>query len=104
MHLKRPGSSIASLDDADVVHRYEQLLKTGDTTGILGLFAPESVAEWNDKPSLVTREEKQEAYEALFKLARFSTVFGYAGIDVTGDTAARCRTNHVSAESRSLAL
>jgi ketosteroid isomerase-like protein len=71
----------------DVVHRYEQLLNAGDTAGILNLFAPDGIAEWNDKPSFATRQEKMDAYDALFKVAKFSTVFGYAGIDVDGDTA-----------------
>jgi hypothetical protein len=60
----------------DVVHRYEQLLNSGDTAGILDLFAPESVAEWSDKPTFATRQEKADAYNALFKVAKFSTVFG----------------------------
>jgi ketosteroid isomerase-like protein len=77
----------------DVVHRYEQLLNTGDTAEILKLFAPDGVAEWNDKPTLATRQEKSDAYEALFKVAKFSTVFGYAGIDVHGDMAV-VRTYH----------
>jgi ketosteroid isomerase-like protein len=77
----------------DVVHRYEQLLNAGDTAGILELFAPESVAEWNDKPTFASRREKADAYDALFKIAKFSTVFGYAGIDVSGDTAV-VRTYH----------
>jgi ketosteroid isomerase-like protein len=77
----------------DVVHRYEQLLNAGDTASIVGLFAPDGVAEWNDKPTFVTRQEKIAAYDALFKIAKFSTVFGYAGIDVAGDTAV-VRTFH----------
>jgi ketosteroid isomerase-like protein len=77
----------------DVVHRYEQLLNAGDTAGILALYAPDSVAEWNDKPTFSTIEEKRAAYDALFKVARFSTVFGYAGVDMNGDTAV-IRTFH----------
>jgi hypothetical protein len=70
-----------------VVHQYEQYLNAGNTPGILGLFAPQSVAEWNDKPSFVTRAQKQAGYDALFKIAKFSTVFGYASIDIDGDMA-----------------
>jgi ketosteroid isomerase-like protein len=77
----------------DVVHRYEQLLNVGDTAGILALYAPDSVAEWNDKPTFVTPQDKKDAYDALFRIARFSTVFGYAGIEVEGDTAV-VRTFH----------
>ena len=70
-----------------VVHLYEQYLNEGNTPGILGLFAPQSVAEWNDKPTFATRAQKQSGYDALFKSAKFSTVFGYASIDVDGDMA-----------------
>jgi uncharacterized protein (TIGR02246 family) len=77
----------------DVVHRYEQLLNTGDTAGILDLFAPDGVAEWNDKPTFATRDQLKDAYDTLFKIAKFSTVFGYASIDVFGDTAV-VRTFH----------
>ena len=88
-----PVVGVAQHAAFDVVHRYEELLNAGDTAGILALYAPDSVAEWNDKPTVVTREEKRAAYDALFRLARFSTVFGYAAIDVVGDTAV-VRTFH----------
>ena len=68
----------------DVVHRYEELLNKGDTASILALYAPDSVAEWNDKPTFTTEAEKKEAYDSLFKAAKFSTVFGYASINVYG--------------------
>jgi hypothetical protein len=45
------------------------------------------VAEWNDKPTFMTRAQKQAGYDALFKIAKFSTVFGYASIDIDGDMA-----------------
>jgi ketosteroid isomerase-like protein len=77
----------------ELVRRYEHLLNAGDTAGILDLFAPDSVAEWNDKPTFVSKQEKADAYNTLFKAAKFSTVFGYAGIDVFGDTAV-VRTYH----------
>jgi ketosteroid isomerase-like protein len=71
----------------DVVHRYEAFLNAGDTDGILDLFAPDGVAEWNDKPTFATLQAKRDAYAALFRVARFTTVFGYAGIGVHGETA-----------------
>jgi len=77
----------------DVVHRYEQLLNAGDTVEILELFAPDGVAEWNDKPTFSTRDDLKAAYDALFKTSKFSTAFGYASIDVYGDTAV-VRTYH----------
>jgi len=77
----------------DVVHRYEALLNAGDSDGILKLYAPESVAEWNDKPTAATEAERKQIYDALFKAAKFTTVFGYATISGYGDTAV-VRTFH----------
>ena len=77
----------------EVVHRYETLLNTGDTADILKLFAPDSVAEWNDKPTAATDAQRSDIYNALFKIAKFTTVFGYAGITAYGDTAV-VRTFH----------
>jgi hypothetical protein len=59
-----PDPAISAQQHAvyDVVHRYEELLNAGDTAGIVDLFAPDGVAEWNDKPTFVTRQEKIEAY------------------------------------------
>jgi hypothetical protein len=70
-----------------VVHQYEQYLNEANTPGILTLFAPQSVAEWNDKPTFATLAQKKAGYDALFKIAKFSTVFGYASIDIDGDIA-----------------
>ena len=70
----------------DVVHRYETLLNAGDTAGIMAMFAPDSVAEWNNRATFATAGERKAAYEALFKEAKFSTVFGYASVDAWGDT------------------
>jgi uncharacterized protein (TIGR02246 family) len=75
------------------VHRYEQALNAGDVNTILDLFAPDSVAEWNNKRTYATRDERRAGYAALFKIAKFSTVFAYDAIDVTGDTAV-VRTHH----------
>lgn len=88
-----PTISVQQHAAYDVVHRYEQLLNAGDTAGIVDLFSSDGVAEWNDKPTFATRQEMIEAYNALFKTAKFSTIFGYAGIDVAGDTAV-VRTFH----------
>jgi len=77
----------------DVVHQYERALNAGDVTTILDLFAPESVADWNNKRTYATREEREAGYAALFKIAKFSTIFAYDTIDVTGDVAV-VRTHH----------
>ena len=70
----------------DVVHRYETMLNTGDTAGIMAMFAPDSVAEWNNRPTFATAQERKAAYDALFKDAKFSTVFGYASVEADGET------------------
>ena len=88
-----PAVSVGQHAVYDVVHRYEDLLNAGDTAGILALFAPGGVAEWNDRPTFATLDEKKAAYDALIRVAKFTTVFGYAGIDVVGDTAV-VRTFH----------
>jgi len=82
-----PAIAAQQLAAYDVVHQYEQYLNAADTERILDLFAPQSVAEWNDKPTFVTRDQKQAGYNALFKIAKFSTVFGYASIDIDSDVA-----------------
>ena len=90
-----PDPALAAQQRAvyDAVHRYEQLLNAGDTAGILQLFAPDSVAEWNGRTTFTTAQEKADAYNALFKDAKFSTVFGYASVDAYGDTGV-VRTYH----------
>jgi len=82
-----PATAVRQRAAYAVVHQYEQYLNVGDTERILDLFAPQSVAEWNDKPTFVTRDQKQAGYNALFKIAKFSTVFGYASIDIDSDVA-----------------
>jgi uncharacterized protein (TIGR02246 family) len=88
-----PATSAAQHAVYDVVDRYQQALDTGDVDTILNLFAPDSVAEWNTKRTYATRDQRAEGYAALFKLAKFSTVFAYDAIDVTGDVAV-VRTHH----------
>jgi ketosteroid isomerase-like protein len=70
-----------------IVHQYQLYLNAGNTQGILSLFAPQGVAEWNDKPTFSTRAEKAVGYDALFKIAKFCTVFGYASIEIDGEVA-----------------
>jgi ketosteroid isomerase-like protein len=80
-----------------VVHKYEQLLNSGDTNAIANLFADEGVAEWNDKPTFATRQEKIDGYRSLFKIAKFSTVFAYDTVDVYGNIAIVRTHHHVGA-------
>ncbi|SAL32114.1 hypothetical protein AWB70_02092 [Caballeronia cordobensis] len=57
------------------------------------LFANGSVAEWNGKRTLATRQQKIDAYDSVFRIAKFNTVLDYDSIDVYGDTAV-VRTHH----------
>lgn len=88
-----PTVSAAQHEVYDVVHQYEGALNAGDTNAILNLFAKDSVAEWNDKVTYATRDQKIAGYSALFKIAKFTTVFSYDAIIVNGDTAL-VRTHH----------
>ncbi len=77
----------------ETVHAYERALNSGDTKAIVDLFADNGVAEWNDKRTYATRQQKVDGYDALFKTAKFSTVFAYDSVSVYGDTAI-VRTHH----------
>jgi ketosteroid isomerase-like protein len=81
----------------DVVNRYQNALNSKDTDTIIGLFADDSVAEWNNKRTYATREQKIAGYNALFKIANFTTHFAYDAINVYGDTAVVRTHHHVGA-------
>lgn len=92
-YSKNEAVKVQQKDVYDVVNRYETALNKGDTKAIVSLFADRSVAEWNNKKTYATRQEKTDGYDALFKMAKFSTVFAYDAIDIYGDTAV-VRTHH----------
>ena len=77
----------------NVVNLYEQALNEGNTKKIVSLFADDSVAEWNNKRTYATTQQRTEGYDALFKIAKFKTVFAYDAINVYGD-AVVIRTHH----------
>ncbi|MGF6598512.1 ketosteroid isomerase-like protein [Paraburkholderia sp. GAS448] len=81
----------------DVVHRYGSALNAKDTDAIVALFSEDSVAEWNNKRTYATHDQKIAGYNALFKIAKFSTVFAYDAINVYGDTAVVRTHHHVGA-------
>jgi uncharacterized protein (TIGR02246 family) len=76
-----------------VIRRYEAGLNAGDTNAIVNLFADDSVAEWNNRRTYATRQQKIDGHNELFNMARFSTVLAFHAIDVYGDTAV-VRTHH----------
>ncbi len=92
-----PAVSAKQREVYDVVHRYESALNAKDTDTIVGLFAEGSVAEWNNKRTYATRDQKIAGYNALFRSASFSTVFSYDAINVYGDTAVVRTHHHVGA-------
>ncbi len=51
------------------------------------------MAEWNNKRTYATRQQKIDGYAALFKIAKFDTKFAYDAINIYGD-AALVRTHH----------
>jgi ketosteroid isomerase-like protein len=92
-----PAVSAEQRQVYDVVHRYENALNAKDTDAIVGLFADDSVAEWNNKRTYATHEQRIAGYNALFKIAKFSTVFAFDAINVYGDTAVVRTHHHVGA-------
>jgi len=97
-----PADIVASTDAATMadqrlvymlINQYQQLLNAGSTEAIVDLFTADAVIEWNDTPTFVTRQQKIDGYNALFRIAKLSTAFVYDAIDVYG-TIAIVRTHH----------
>ncbi|MFZ3374363.1 MAG: nuclear transport factor 2 family protein [Chthoniobacterales bacterium] len=76
-----------------VVERYQEGLNRSDFAIIRPLFAPDAVAEWNDKATVIGRDAMARPYEALFKEIRFTTDFQYDAVDIYGKLAI-VRTHH----------
>ena len=77
-----------------VVERYQQGLNTSDFAVIRPLFAPDAVAEWNEKETVIGVDNMAGPYEALFKKAKFNTDFQYDAVDLPGEDIAIVRTHH----------
>jgi ketosteroid isomerase-like protein len=77
----------------DIVQQYASGLDTANTKKIVNLFARNAVAEWNNHPTVDTRQEMIDGYDALFKFAKFSTAPAIDAINVYGDTAV-VRSHH----------
>ena len=76
-----------------VVERYQDGLNGSDFSKIRPLFAPDAVAEWNNKQTVIGVDAMEQPYEALFKEAKFDTDFQYDAVDLYGDIAI-VRTHH----------
>ncbi|UDL93697.1 nuclear transport factor 2 family protein [Lichenihabitans sp. PAMC28606] len=76
-----------------VVEAYQAGLNAADFDKIRPLFAPDAVAEWNNKTTVVAVDAMAAPYAALFKDAKFDTDFQYDAVDLYGDIAI-VRTHH----------
>jgi ketosteroid isomerase-like protein len=83
-----------------VVERYQGGLNSSDFSKIRPLFAPDAVAEWNEKATVIGVDSMAKPYEDLFKAIKFSTEFQYDAVDVYGDVAI-VWTHHPGGTSRS---
>jgi ketosteroid isomerase-like protein len=76
-----------------VVERYQEGLNNSNFAIIRPLFAPDAIAEWNDKATVIGPDAMAAPYEALFKEIKFTTDFQYDAVDIHGDIAI-VRTHH----------
>jgi ketosteroid isomerase-like protein len=76
-----------------VVERYQDGLNSSDFAKIRNQFAPDAVAEWDEKATVIGVEAMAKPYEELFKEIKFTTDFQYDAVDVYGDVAI-VRTHH----------
>jgi ketosteroid isomerase-like protein len=76
-----------------IVERYQEGLNSSNFAIISPLFAPDAVAEWNDKTTVIGPDAMAAPYQALFKEIKFTTDFQYDAVDIYGDLAI-VRTHH----------
>jgi len=76
-----------------VVLDYQAGLNASDWSMIAPLFAPDAVAEWNDKETKIGPPAMEPSYLALFEEIDFETDFQFDAIDVYDDIAI-VRTHH----------
>jgi ketosteroid isomerase-like protein len=76
-----------------VVERYQDGLNNSDFARIRATFAPDAVAEWNEKATVISVEAMAKPYEELFKKIKFNTDFQFDAVDLYGDIGI-VRTHH----------
>jgi ketosteroid isomerase-like protein len=81
-----------------IVEHYQEGLNSSDFAIIRPLFAPDAVAEWNGKATVIGPDAMAAPYEALFKEIKFTTDFQYDAVDIYGDLAI-VRTHHPSGQT-----
>ena len=69
------------------VERCHAALDASDFATVRMSFAPDAVAERNEKQTMVGVDAKPCPYEALFKATKFNTDFQYDAADIGGDVA-----------------
>jgi ketosteroid isomerase-like protein len=90
-----PDAQVAAVQKQvkGVVERYQEGLNSSDFARIRPVFAPDAVAEWDEKATVIGVEAMAKPYEQLFKEIKFNTDFQYDAVDVYGDVAI-VRTHH----------
>ncbi|MDF5721157.1 MAG: nuclear transport factor 2 family protein [Rhizonema sp. PD37] len=76
-----------------VVETYQTALNNSDFDTIRTLFAPNAIAEWNNKATVVGVAAMEEPYKKLFQETKFTTDFQYDAVDIHGSIAI-VRTHH----------
>ena len=82
------------------VEGYQAALNSSNFTMIRRFFAPDAVAEWNEKQTMVGVDAMRGPYEALFRTTKFNTDFQFDAADIYGDTAI-VRTHHPVGQAES---
>lgn len=76
-----------------VVERYQKALNSSDFPAICALFAPDAVAEWDEKATVIGIDAMAAPYQALFRRVKFTTDFQYDAVDIHSEIAI-VRTHH----------
>jgi ketosteroid isomerase-like protein len=76
-----------------VVEHYQDGLNSSDFAKIRPFFAPDAVAEWDEKATVIGVEAMVKPYEELFSKIKFNTDFQFDAVDLYGDVAI-VRTHH----------
>nr|WP_202948055.1 nuclear transport factor 2 family protein [Caulobacter sp. AP07] len=88
-----PDTAAVQRQAKAVVERYQAGLNGADFAAISREYAPDAVAEWNNKQTVVGVAAMRPSYEAMFKAIKFDTDFQYDAVDIHGDIAI-VRTHH----------
>ena len=83
-----------------VVEPYQDGLNSSDFAKIRPLFAPDAVAAWNEKATVIGALAMAKPYETLFQAITFNTDFQDDAVDTYGEIAI-VQTHHPSARPSS---